>query len=267
MSGERPCPQCSNPIPAGFKFCGNCGYKVVEGEAQPAAPQASKSSTMYFGAFQMPGRARLVLIKGSGQDGTTYYLSGQEHIIGRSEGSIRPEQPDLLLSPRHANFFYDNGQLMLRDENSANGVFIRIKGTVDIQPGDLFMVGKQLLRLDETLEYTEPRPEADGTYYYYTPHIPAAFLVTRILQGGLDGDVYRAEGNSITLGRAGNTVDFPSDPFISGNHARLDFSGDGFRLTDLNSRNGTFCRIKGDHLLVHGDFVFIGQQLFRVEIT
>ncbi len=266
MSGERPCPQCSQPIPAGFKFCGNCGYKV-EGGAPAPAPHPTKGSTMYFGAFQMPGRARLILIKGSGQDGTTYYLTGQEHVIGRSDGSIRPEQPDPFLSPRHANFFYDNGNLMVRDEESVNGVFVRIKGTVPILPGDHFMVGKQLLRIDETHEYTEPRAEADGTYYYYTPHIPASFLVTRILQGGIDGDVYRAEGHSLTLGRSGNTVDFPSDPFISGNHARLEFTGDGHTLTDLNSRNGTFCRIKNDQQLVHGDFVFIGQQLFRVEIT
>ena len=263
MSGERPCPQCQQPVPAGFKFCGNCGYRM---DASPA-PHPSKGATMYFGAFQMPGRARLVLIKGSGQDGTTYYLSGQEHVMGRIEGSIRPEQPDPFLSPRHANFYYDNSQLMVRDEGSTNGVFVRIRGSVPIQPGDLFMVGKQLLRLDSIQEYSEPRAEADGTYLYYTPHVPAAFVITRILQGGIESDVYRAEGNALTVGRSGNTVNFPSDPFISGNHARIEYTGDGYQLTDLNSRNGTFCRIQKERHLVHGDFVFIGQQLFRVEIT
>ena len=36
---------------------------------------------------------------------------------------------------------------------------------------------------------------------------------------------------------------------------------------DLGSKNGTFLRLKEESLLSHGDYVFIGQQLLRVEIT
>ena len=32
-------------------------------------------------------------------------------------------------------------------------------------------------------------------------------------------------------------------------------------------RNGTFVRIKGAQELFHGDYLFVGQQLFRVEIS
>ncbi|MBN2722556.1 MAG: FHA domain-containing protein [Deltaproteobacteria bacterium] len=262
MSGQKLCPQCNTPIAPGFKFCGNCGFNI--GDAEPAQP---KAKTMYFGAFQVPGRARLVLIKGSGQDGTTYYLTGQEHIIGRTEGQIRSEQPDPLLSPRHANFYYEDGNLFVKDENSTNGVFVRIKGSINIEPGDVFMIGRMLFRLDLPSDYNEQVAESDGTYFYFTPHLPAAFLLTRILQGGIDGDVYRAEQDVITLGREGNTKDFPSEPFISGSHARINYSSDGFTLTDMDSRNGTFYRIKDRKMLTHGDFVFMGTQLFRVEIT
>jgi DNA-directed RNA polymerase specialized sigma24 family protein len=38
-------------------------------------------------------------------------------------------------------------------------------------------------------------------------------------------------------------------------------------LTDLGSKNGTFLRINGDTVLEHGDYVFMGQQLLRVEIV
>lgn len=262
MTEQKNCPKCGTPVAPGFKFCGNCGSSI--GGAEPAQ---QKAKTMYFGAFQVPGRARLVLIKGSGQDGTTYYLTGQEHIIGRTEGQIRSELPDPMLSPRHANFYYQDGNLFVKDLDSANGVFVRIKGSVKLDPGDIFMVGRMLFRLDLPGDYNENFPEPDGTYFYFTPHLPSAFLLTRILQGGIDGDVYRAEENFISIGRDGNTRDFPSDPFISANHARIDYSSDGFTLTDLSSRNGTFFRIKDSHMLVHGDFVFIGQQLFRVEIT
>ena len=42
--------------------------------------------------------------------------------------------------------------------------------------------------------------------------------------------------------------------------------GGRLQITDLGSRNGTFLRIRGQTLLQHGDYVFLGQQLLRVEI-
>ena len=89
---------------------------------------------MFFGANQVPGKARLVVIKGEGLDGVTYQLNGTEHIAGRSEGAILfPEDP--LLSPRHANFIYQNGQLRVHDEGSVNGVFVRIRTPTPVSPG------------------------------------------------------------------------------------------------------------------------------------
>ena len=38
-------------------------------------------------------------------------------------------------------------------------------------------------------------------------------------------------------------------------------------LTDLNSRNGTYVRLKAERELSHGDYIFIGRKLLRVEIT
>jgi pSer/pThr/pTyr-binding forkhead associated (FHA) protein len=40
-----------------------------------------------------------------------------------------------------------------------------------------------------------------------------------------------------------------------------------FTVTDLGSKNGTFTRIAGESPLEHGDYVFLGQQLLRVEIS
>jgi pSer/pThr/pTyr-binding forkhead associated (FHA) protein len=38
-------------------------------------------------------------------------------------------------------------------------------------------------------------------------------------------------------------------------------------LTDLGSKNGTFVRINDEAPLAHGEYVFLGQQLLRVEVT
>src|SRR6185312_9699725 len=82
------------------------------------------------------------------------------------------------------------------------------------------------------------------------------------------GMIYRSRNETITVGREGNDVNFLDDPFISGRHAQITMSADGqIALTDLGSQNGTFVRITDELPLEHGDHVFLGQQLRRVEIS
>ncbi|MEA2699547.1 MAG: hypothetical protein QOI66_3818, partial [Myxococcales bacterium] len=102
------CPSCGTEVVVDNRFCGKCGAKV-DGAPGPGAGGAV-AKTMFFGASQAAGRAKLVVIKGEGVDGITYQLNGTEHIAGRTEGAILfPDDP--LLSPRHANFLYREGRL------------------------------------------------------------------------------------------------------------------------------------------------------------
>ena len=224
---------------------------------------------MFFGAMQAPS-PKLILIKGEGMDGVTYVLSASEHIAGRLEGAILfPEDP--LLSPRHANFVYRDGKLGVRDEGSANGVFLRIIKPVTVPSGTLFLVGEQLLRVDACAAEAVPIPDAEGTYFYGSPKRPSRLALTQLLAGGQPGMIFRARNDSLSIGREGNDVNFPDDPFISGRHATVTAidgaGGTQFQLADLGSKNGTFVRIAGEAPLYHGDYVFLGQQLLRVEIT
>ena len=55
---------------------------------------------------------------------------------------------------------------------------------------------------------------------------------------------------------------------MSGSHAKVEVGGDGrFTLTDNGSKNGTYLRVKGSQPLGHGDYLFLGKQLLRVEMT
>jgi hypothetical protein len=54
---------------------------------------------------------------------------------------------------------------------------------------------------------------------------------------------------------------------MSAAHCKLEESGGRVTLTDLNSRNGTYLRLKAEKELGHGDYLFIGRKLLRVEIT
>ncbi len=258
-----PCPTCGNPVPIGDRFCGQCGARI---EVQPV-PSPNAGKTMFFSGVQAAGVAKLVVVKANSADGLAYELGGTEHVVGRSEGAILfPDDP--LVSPRHANFFYRDAKLFVRDDNSINGVFVRIRAPARLESGAVFLVGEQLLQVEALPPDFGPQPDAEGTYFYASPKRASKMRVIQRLRGGEIGLIVRARGDSITLGREGHDLNFPDDPFISGRHAEVSIGPDGvFTVTDLGSKNGTFARISDESPLEHGDYVFLGQQLLRVEIS
>lgn len=262
----KACPNCNNQIPSEDLFCGKCGHRMAPGAAAPSPGLAAK--TLHFGGgTNAPGRARLVVVRGDSSDGLSYQLHGTEHVVGRREGVVLFSE-DPLVSPKHANFFYRDGKLFVRDEESTNGVFIRIKSGVPLESGGYFLVGEQLLQVEAAAPDFGPQPDAEGTYFYASPKRASKMRLIQRLRGGDIGVIFRARGDSISIGREGSDVNFPDDPFISGRHAQITIGADGrFTLTDMGSKNGTFVRIPGEAPLLTGDYVFIGQQLLRVELS
>ena len=251
------CTSCYSPIPGGHKFCGKCGASTNFAE--------EATSTQFFGAMQVPNKAKLILIKGEGLDGISYHLNSTEHVAGRQQGAILfPD--DTWLSPRHANFFYRNDKLFVRDEDSVNGVFCRIGKPVTLESGRMFMCGEQLFRF-ETSQPPPDGPQADGTYFYASPCKNWSYRVVQILRGGIEGMVVHDEEGKVVIGREGCDVNFVRDVYLSPRHAQLERSGSQVILTDLESQNGTFVRIQDEQELLHGDYVFLGKQLLRVEVT
>ncbi|HVR20280.1 MAG TPA: zinc ribbon domain-containing protein, partial [Polyangiaceae bacterium] len=134
------CESCMTPVPSGHKFCGRCGAPVPDTMLhQPVE---------FYSDMQDPSKARLILIRGEGMDGLSYHLKADQHIVGRAGQVEFPDDP--FVSPKHANFFYRDDRLVVRDEGSLNGVYYRIRGTVEVAPGDTFLAGEQLFRLDPT---------------------------------------------------------------------------------------------------------------------
>jgi pSer/pThr/pTyr-binding forkhead associated (FHA) protein len=232
-----------------------------------ADPQAQKPgrSTLFFGGALQAARAKLTLIRGDGEDGVSFTLAGTDHLAGRGECPISfPD--DSYLSPTHANFRYFNNQLVVRDEGSLNGVFVRITGTVKVEPGTTILIGEQVLTVGPA-PMAEDVPDTEGTYYSASMLRGATMELVQQLRGGSSGWVFRVDTEVVTIGREANDINFPDDPFISGRHAQIQLSGGVLSVTDLGSRNGTFVRVTGEHVLKHGDYVFLGQQLLRVEIV
>ena len=250
------CKSCSTPVPMGHKFCGRCGAAVP--------PETLNARTQFFGQLQVPGKAKLILIRGEGVEGLSYQLNAEQHVVGRNGQLVFPDDP--FVSPRHANLFYRGGKLVVRDEGSLNGVYWRVRGTVDIGGGDHFLAGEQLFRVEGPPKANDG-PAPDGTYFYSSPKHPAQFKIIQILQGGAAGMAVCARGQALQIGREGGDLNFPGDLYMSASHCKLEESGGKLTLTDLNSRNGTYVRLKAERELGHGDYLFIGRKLLRVEIT
>lgn len=285
------CPKCANFVPDGTKFCPSCGNRMpptsakmfdVETRVGPrpggtpsvtgamTAPGGkSGRSTLFFGGAVQSARAKLTLIRGDGEDGVSFTLAGQEHLAGRGECPISfPDDP--FLSPTHANFLYrargNSSDLVVRDEGSLNGVYVRISGGATLASGATVLIGEQVLTVSAA-KPNEDTPDAEGTYYSSSMPRPATLVIKQHLRGGVTGWVFRIAADSVVIGREGNDINFPEDPFISGRHAEVRISGGVLSVTDLGSRNGTFVRVSGEQVLRHGDYVFLGQQLLRVEIV
>jgi pSer/pThr/pTyr-binding forkhead associated (FHA) protein len=250
------CRSCSTPVPLGHKFCGRCGAAIP--------PEIVNARTQFFGQLQMPGKAKLILIRGDGIEGLSYQLNAEQHVVGRTGQLVFPD--DAFVSPRHANLFYRAGKLVVRDEGSINGVFWRVRGSLELSAGDLFLAGEQLFRVEGPGRASDG-PAPDGTYFYSSPKHQSQFKIVQILHGGAAGMAVCSRGNGLQIGREGGDLNFPGDLYMSASHCKLEENGTRLTLTDLNSRNGTYVRLKAEKELSHGDYLFIGRKLLRVEIT
>ncbi|NRA35688.1 MAG: FHA domain-containing protein [Polyangiaceae bacterium] len=249
------CTNCLTGVPPGHKFCGRCGTNIPD-DIMSHVPQ-------FYSDMQDPKKARLILVRGEGMEGLSYHLKADEHVLGRTGQLEFPDDP--FVSPRHCNFFYRAGVLVVRDEASLNGVFVRIRGTVPIAAGDTIMVGDEVMRFD--LPPKAPSGEdPEGTFFYASPKQATVIRVTHLIEGGATGLTICSTSSSLSIGREDCDANFIGDSYISGKHCTIEENQGSFTITDHDSKNGTFLRIKGERDLVHGDYVFVGRKLLRVEI-
>lgn len=254
--GLEPCKSCGSPNPVEFVFCGNCGARLKEvgvrtlGMADDRAGAQPKESIV----------GKLALIRPDGSEGGTHPLTAPETVIGRGSGPLFDS--DSYLSPRHARFSFTEGQLLLEDAGSLNGVFVRITQEELLGHGDIFRIGQELLRFDVILE---PQSLDDGTEIMGSPNPGYWGRISIVVGPGVDGSAFPLMGDEIVLGRERGDILFSDDGYVSGTHAKIAIHDDGYHLSDLGSSNGTFVKLSDPRVLPSGSFVLMGQQLFRAD--
>lgn len=249
------CSNCGTPNPVAFVFCGNCGNRL----------KVQAQATMYYGKGQEEEESlwgKLFLIRPDGTEGGFFPLTDKEVIIGRNAGELF--ENDGYLSPEHARLEFEDGTLILGDMGSLNGVFIKITEEEAVHAGDIFRIGQELLRFDPIWD---PEPMDDGTQIMGSPN-PGYWGRLSLISGpGVDGNAFPCMGDEIVLGRERGDILFPDDGYISGAHAKIMSTDDGFVLADLQSSNGTFLKLNEPREVPTKTFILLGQQLFRIDLN
>src|SRR5262249_14361125 len=148
-----------------------------------------------------------------------------------------------------------NGKVILRPLDTVNGVYLRIHGATDLQAGDQFLVGKEVLRYEPLAaeERELPNLMEHGVKIFGSAPREAWGRLRQLTVAGTTRDVWPLVRPELVLGREEGDVTFPDDEFMSRRHAALKRQGAKARLEDLNSSNGTYVRVRADRELRTGD--------------
>lgn len=220
---------------------------------------------------QAPGaainvRGRMISILPTGQDDVVYWLEDDQIDIGRQQGNIRIDDPQL--APRHARLNLTLGGAILTPLDRRNGVYLKLRSQVELSDGDHILLGRQVLRFEVLPEHERrPRPAIeDGVVLFGTPSPAAWGRLRQLTSSGLGRDLYHLSRADITMGREHADLVFADDEFLSRRHAQLSVVKGKPMLQDLGSSNGTYLRLRAPQVLVPGDMIRLGDQLLRFEL-
>ena len=207
--------------------------------------------------------ARLIVIRPDGTEGASIDVPREKLTIGRAS-SIEALNNDPFLSPKHASLLYQEGDFVIQDESSLNGVFREVTDEIELQDRDLIRIGQELIKFE--VYQDDPHAEDGETMAGGSPDPGYWGRLSLIAGPAVHTEAFALEEEEVTIGRETGDIVFKDDGFVSGTHAQVAMSEGKPVLRDLNSSNGTFIRIRGDHRIEDGERVLMGQQLFRLEV-
>jgi hypothetical protein len=257
VAAAAPAPEAPEPVPA-----------PKAGTAQPAR-QRSKGGVAVSPPGAMPAaRAApelytLHVLRSLGGGPGRYAVGRRDTVIGAAGEISLPGET--FCHPREALLKYREGRLFVERLEGHNGVFLRIQKPVVMSYGEEFIVGDQLLRVEEN-PLSDDAPDPDPTYFYSSPRWPSAFRVVQILAGGARGACLVARGSTLQVGSVIGDLILSGDPLVDAQHCLVEEQASSILLTDLESRNGVFVRARGRQELFNGDEIVIGRTHLVVDI-
>ncbi|HMJ53123.1 MAG TPA: FHA domain-containing protein [Polyangiaceae bacterium] len=281
------CGRCNGASDATMLYCQFCGASLRPNDRAPSVSPARLSGAAdgvdYQGSVQERVTARsgpipvptevsgrLVTIARDGAEGASYHLAGELLDIGREEGNILLRE-DAYVSPRHLRLVRREDGWYAKDLGSVNGIYLRLRRAHALIDGDLLLIGLQVLRFEAVRDAEQGFGPATqhGTLLFGSPMLPRYARLSERTVEGVTRNVFYLHRDETIIGRESGDVVFTDDPFMSRRHVsiRLDGATATFTATDLGSSNGTYVAVRGETPLGHGDFLRVGQHLFRVDLA
>lgn len=155
---------------------------------------------------------------------------------------------DTLMSKTHASVTAKDGDVVLSDDGSANGVFLKVRSDrkSPLIDGDLLRAGRQFLLV---------RQKDDG---YYLVHYDAK---------GRELGKHNLNPGTVIAGRkAPDLILDPNDGTLSRRQLVFTVDAGSLLVKDLASANGTFLRVRDTVRLRHGDGFQVGRQRFLLSL-
>jgi ribosomal protein L40E len=280
------CGHCGQATPAGFMYCQHCGNRILP-ETAARSPVASRSNEPAKLSPQPPVvksapparpvgdgptnrdknglRGRFVVVRRDGGDGENLPLSGEVCDLGRSTHRCLADDP--FLASRHVRISWAVGGVKVRPLDTVNGVFWQLREPYELLSGDVFFVGRELIRF-ELLSGDErdlPSVSEQGVRVLGSAPRESWGRLRQLTTAAVNRDIWHLSRPEIVLGREEGDIVFPDDEFLSRRHALLSRVGGKVRLEDQNSSNGTYVRLRGDREIGPGDILRLGEQVLRYE--
>jgi len=89
--------------------------------------------------------------------------------------------------------------------------------------------------------------------------------LVRIVEGDKENEAVPIDRASMTVGREDGDLRYPTDVFLSKEHARFFFDEGRLYVEDLDAANGTYIRLRGPQELEFGDVLYVGRQVVRLD--
>ena len=157
--------------------------------------------------------------------------------------------------PGEGSLRVEDGRLWIDVEPDSAGVYRRIDGEETLTPGDVVLIG-DVAAVFQSVPSSPPL-DADGQVLGGAAATPCARLVF-LRRDGSHGPAHDLPSGRTILGRTDGHLNFPQDSRLSRRHARFHATEEKVTIEDLDSRNGTYLRVRGRHRLDVGDALRVG---------
>ena len=239
---------------------------------RPASPAGRRASSqrptprsVQIPVAAGPAWASLTCVNRDGSDGDRHDLRGEYVEIGSNpNATIYFDDP--FLAGCHARIERrGTGGACIVPVDRLNGVFRRLRQDVTLADGAVVLLGRELVRF-ELLKKEEVKPvplTQHGVTLFGSPTRESWGRIMQMLPNAGVRDVRHLYGDEVVVGREEGELVFGDDEFLSRRHAAFRWKHGQCVLSDLGSSNGTFIRLSQPSNLSDGDFLRIGDQMFR----